>query len=478
MGKVVLAGVGCGEADLMSIRAWDFVERADCILYDHLMDAAILKAAKPGCVKIFVGKESGNHAVAQDQINAMLVDFSTQYDCVVRLKGGDPYVFGRGAEEAHALLEAGVPFEVVPGISSCIAGLSFAGIPITARSITRGFRVYTAHSSEDRMPELDFEQLAFTKDTVVFLMGRKNLARIVEGYQKAGAPDLPIALISKAGFPEQRVCVGTLSTIVEQCAREEYPAPALIVVGNVVNESEALNWFSRRPLSGKTVLYARNSDRDDLLEPLRDLGAIVDAPVAFERVESPEMAVDVEKYDWVVLTSQTAIRLFMERMRRQQVDVRRLPKVAVVHEQSAQALARYGVFADLVGTKDAESLVKQLNQVVDADSNILVPHSAANIDVFVGLKGNVDVHVLYQMVPLDWHASRPAYDYGVFTSARMAESVLARGVRIGTAISIGEKTTAALRKGGVKTICQAKRPCYGDMLEILKGNESCIEAED
>ncbi|WP_289647311.1 SAM-dependent methyltransferase [uncultured Dubosiella sp.] len=148
MGKVVLAGVGCGEADLMSIRARDFVERADCILYDHLMDAAILKAAKPGCVKIFVGKESGNHAVAQDQINAMLVDFSKRYDCVVRLKGGDPYVFGRGAEEAHALLEAGVPFEVVPGISSCIAGLSFAGIPITARSITRGFRVYTAHSAK------------------------------------------------------------------------------------------------------------------------------------------------------------------------------------------------------------------------------------------------------------------------------------------------------------------------------------------
>ncbi|EOS59949.1 uroporphyrinogen-III C-methyltransferase [Firmicutes bacterium M10-2] len=475
MNKVFLVGTGCGGKELMTLKAKQCVEQADCILYDHLIDPDALSYAKENCIRIFVGKESGNHAYSQEEIHEMLIEYGKKYPRVVRLKGGDPYVFGRGGEEAQALIDAGLDFEVVPGISSCIAGLSYAGIPITSRSITQGFRVYTAHSKTGKLPEIDFQELARTKDTVVFLMGRKNLEQIVAGYQAENAHDLPIALISKAAYPEQKVCVGTMDTIIGQCTKDSYPAPALIVVGDVVSLSDQLNWFERLPLFGKRIFFLRNSNRDELIEPLKALGALVDAPIGFEKIVYPLSDLDLHDYEWIVFTSKTAIREFMKQIKEKKIDLRLLPKIAVVQDQSAKELEYYGIYPDLIGKKNAQSLIEQLNQIVEPETRILVPHAQANTDEFMNLNACVDVRVLYEMRSCSWQASYDSYDIGVFTSARSAEAATAcQGLTIDTAISIGAKTTAALQKGNFKTIIESKDPSYESIIKCLKGYEKNV----
>lgn len=476
MNKVFLVGTGCGDKELMTLKAKQCVEQADCILYDHLIDPDALSYAKENCIRVFVGKESGNHAYSQEQINKMLVEYGKKYAMVVRLKGGDPYVFGRGGEEAQALIEAGLDFEVVPGISSCIAGLSYAGIPITSRSITQGFRVYTAHSRTGKLPDIDFRELAGTKDTVVFLMGRKNLEQIVAGYQAENAHELPIALISNAARPNQKVCTATIDTIIDRCSEGSYPAPALIVVGNVVTLSKELNWFERLPLFGKRVFYLRHSDRNELIEPLKQLGAIVDVPVGFEKIVYPLSDLNLLCYEWIVFTSKTAIREFMKQLQEQKIDLRLLPKIAVVQKQSAKELERYGIYADLVGKKDARSLIEQLNEIVEPGTPILVPHARANMEDFSRLKGRVSVRMLYEMRPCSWHVAYDHYDIGVFTSARSAKEAMAcPKLSIDTAISIGPKTTAKLQKGNFKTIIESEDPSYEGIMQCLKGYEKNVQ---
>ncbi|WP_301205300.1 uroporphyrinogen-III C-methyltransferase [uncultured Dubosiella sp.] len=470
MGRVALVGCGCGTVDLLTRKACALIRKADCILYDHLIDPYVLGFAQDRCHLVFVGKESGNHAFSQEQINAMLVELSEKYSLVVRLKGGDPYVFGRGSEEAKVLYEHGIGFEVVPGVSSCIAGLSYAGIPVTERETARGFRVYTAHSKDGKLPDLDFEELARTSDTVVFLMGRKNLPRIVEGYQKAKAPDLPIALVSNAARPEQASCIGKLSTILALAEKGNYPAPTLIVVGRTVEAAPVLNWYERLPLFDKKILYMHGSDRSDLLQPLSDLGATVDAPAAFEKIVYDIGKVDLLEYDWLVLTSPTAVDLFMEHMKKRHLDVRLLPRIAVVQEQSAKKLAAYGLFADLVGDRDAGRLVALLNEKIDLFSRVLIPHAAANVEAFKELKCPADIRILYEMKECKWDPAYEYYDAGLFTSARAARDALRHSVQARLAISIGPKTTAVLKKGKFKQIIEVSKPDLQEMIECLKGS--------
>ncbi len=242
MGKVYLTGAGPGDIELMTVKALRVVKEADVIIYDRLANPDILEEAKNGCEFVYVGKEDGRHIMPQDDINEVIYQNALKYENVVRLKGGDPFVFGRGGEEALYLLERGIKFDIIPGITSSISAPAYAGIPVTHRGVSVSFRVVTGHESpnkkESQIPWGNFK----TDDTIVFLMGLHNLPKISKKLMEIGkAPDYPVAVISKGTTKDQSVVVGTLENIVEKA--KDVPTPALIVVGKVVLLREQLKWF-------------------------------------------------------------------------------------------------------------------------------------------------------------------------------------------------------------------------------------------
>ena len=241
MSKVYLTGAGPGELELLTIKALRVIKEADVIIYDRLANADILKEVKSGCEFLYVGKEDGHHTLPQDEINEAIYQASLKYESIVRLKGGDPFVFGRGGEEALYLKERGVAYEIIPGISSAISVPAYAGIPVTQRGIATAFKVVTGHLSADKNSTIHWEEFK-SDDTIVFLMGLKNLRGICKNLLAIGkAQDYPVAVISKGTTAEQKVVVGTLQDIVQKA--KGIPTPALIVVGEVVNLRKDLAWF-------------------------------------------------------------------------------------------------------------------------------------------------------------------------------------------------------------------------------------------
>ncbi|HIP02398.1 MAG TPA: uroporphyrinogen-III C-methyltransferase [Campylobacterales bacterium] len=244
MGKVYLTGAGPGEIELLTVKALRLVKEADVIIYDRLANPDILKEAKDGCEFVYVGKEDSHHTLPQEEINEVIYQNALKYKCVVRLKGGDPFVFGRGGEEAIYLKERGIKFEFIPGITSAIAVPEYAGIPVTHRGITVSFRVVTGHESSNK----DHSQIPWenykTDDTIIFLMGLHRLKKIASKLIEIGKPkDYPIAVISRGTTKDEKTVVGTLENIYELA--KDLPTPALIVVGEVVNLREQLNWFEK-----------------------------------------------------------------------------------------------------------------------------------------------------------------------------------------------------------------------------------------
>ena len=244
MGNVYLTGAGPGDVELLTLKAARVIKEADVVIYDRLANPEILKMAKDGCEFVYVGKEDGRHIMPQEEINEVIYQNSLKYENVVRLKGGDPFVFGRGGEEAIYLQERGKTFEIIPGITSAVSAPAYAGIPVTHRGVAVSFRVVTGHESpnkkESQIPWDNFK----TDDTIVFLMGLHNLPKISKKLQEVGKPaDYPCAIISKGTTKDQTVVVGTLENIVEKS--KGVPTPALIIVGHVVELREQLNWFGQ-----------------------------------------------------------------------------------------------------------------------------------------------------------------------------------------------------------------------------------------
>ncbi len=244
MGKVYLTGAGPGDIDLLTIKALRVIKKADVIIYDRLANPLILKEAKDGCEFVYVGKEDSHHTLPQEEINEVIYQNALKHDVVVRLKGGDPFVFGRGGEEGIYLRERGISFEFIPGITSAIAVPEYAGIPVTHRGITVSFRVVTGHESKNK----DHSQIPWenykTDDTIIFLMGLHRLKKIASKLIEIGKPkDYPVAVISKGTTPDEKTVIGTLADIHEKA--KNLPTPALIVVGEVVNLHKQLNWFEQ-----------------------------------------------------------------------------------------------------------------------------------------------------------------------------------------------------------------------------------------
>ncbi|NVM56749.1 MAG: uroporphyrinogen-III C-methyltransferase, partial [Desulfobacterales bacterium] len=386
-GTVYLVGAGPGDPDLITVRGVECLKQADVVIYDFLAAPKLVKHVREGAETIYVGKKGGYHTLAQDKINELIVAKAKEGHRVVRLKGGDPFIFGRGGEEAEVLAEAGIPFEIVPGVTSAVAAPAYAGIPLTHRRYNSTVAFVTGH--EDLTKEystIDWSKLATGVGTLVFLMGVKNLPGIVERLTAAGRDaNTPVALVRWGTMPQQTTVVGTLETIVAQVEAAALRPPAIIVVGEVVKLREFLNWFEKRPLFGKIVVVTRAREQASrLVERLSALGAeCLECPTI--KVVPPEdwspldAAIDgLYAYDWVVFTSQNGVSFFFDRLYEKGKDVRALTDVRTVAigPATAKRLRDFGLNSDIVPkTYQAESIVEAFKKEPVKGKRVLLPRA-------------------------------------------------------------------------------------------------------
>ena len=386
-GKVYLVGAGPGDPGLITVKGLECIQKADVLIYDFLASPILLKHAPPQAEVIYVGKKAGDHTLSQDKINALIVAKAQQGATVTRLKGGDPFIFGRGGEEAEALVKAEVPFEIVPGVTSAIAAPAYAGIPLTHRKYTSTLAFVTGHQDPAKEESsIDWAALARGIGTIVFLMGVKNLPHITRQLMHHGRnPATPVALIRWGTTPQQITVTGTLATIVKQADAAGLKAPAIIVVGDVVELRASLQWFEKRPLLGKTVVVTRAREQaSELVQRLCELGA--------ECLEFPTIKVvppqdpkpldgaiaRLSSYDWLVFTSVNGVNFFFERLFARNKDVRALHhlRTAVIGPATGARLLDFGLTSDIVpASYRAESVVEAFAGEDIKGQKILLPRA-------------------------------------------------------------------------------------------------------
>ena len=373
-GTVYLVGAGCGNPDLITWKGLRLLRVCDAVLYDDLSSPKLLEETRTDCERLFVGKRYGRHSMPQAEINALLVAKAQEGKMVVRLKGGDPFLFGRGGEELELLKENGISFQEVPGVTSALSVPAYAGIPVTHRDFCSSVHIITGHAKAGTELKIDFDALRRTGGTLVFLMGVTALPMICKGLLAAGmAADMPAAVIERGTLPKQRKVIATVASLPEAAKAAEIVSPAIIVVGKVCALSDSFDWFDSLPLKGRNILVTRPAERSgSLCERLLALGADVTAYPCIrtaERRENPQLDEAMENLSrcrWLVFTSPAGPSIFFERLRRMRKDARALAgvKVAAIGPKTAQAAEKYGVLADLVPeTYDSEHLAQALSQV-------------------------------------------------------------------------------------------------------------------
>ena len=483
-GIVYLIGAGPGDAGLLTLRAAELLQTADVVLYDSLVGDAILSLMPQDCRKIAVGKRAGHHMVPQEETNRLLLEEAQKGNRVVRLKGGDPFLFGRGGEELELLAEHQIPFEIVPGVTSSIAVPAYNGIPVTHRDWASSVHIITAHRRADsRMPgTLDFPALAKMEGTLVFLMGLRALQDICEGLIGAGKdPETPAAVLERGTTAAQRRVTATLGTLPEESRRAGIGMPAIIVVGEVCRLADTFAWAEKRLLSGEKILLMRPRHLiRDFAAALRAKGAeVLEVPLIETRVIPENRRLDtaldaLEQYQWLVFTSPTGVRLFFEALKDRKKDLRALGsiRIAVIGEGSRRELEKHGIFADFMPeTYTGEALGAELSQYLEmqgapkgeSGTRILIPrakegnpelprllsaYAADDIPLYetVGIKPEVpDLRQLIESGEIT---------LAVFTSASMvrAFAAAAEGTDLRTirAACIGKQTAAAAEKAGMQ----------------------------
>ena len=412
-GLVYLVGAGPGDPGLITVRGLECVGKAQVLVYDRLASPQLLAAAGEGAELIYVGKSAHQHALSQDEINALLVRKAQDGKIVVRLKGGDPFVFGRGGEEAEVLVEAGIPFEVVPGVTSAVAVPAYAGIPVTHRGYTSTLAIITGHEDPTKdSGDIDWAKISTGAGTLVFLMGVGNLPLIVESLIKNGrSPDTPAAVISWGTEPRQRTVTGRLDEIAEKVRQAAITPPAVTVVGEVVHLRERLRWFDTRPLFGKRVLVTRAREQASILcARLRDLGA---EPVELSTIKiAPpddfgplDQAIErLSTYQWVIFTSVNGVESFMRRLWSRGYDARAFGavKLAAIGPVTAQELEKSALRADYMpGEYVAEAISEGIT--VSPGDRILLPRAdlarPALAQELAAQGALVDEVVAYRTVP-------------------------------------------------------------------------------
>jgi uroporphyrinogen III methyltransferase/synthase len=490
-GIVYLVGAGPGDPGLMTIRSLDLIVAADVIVHDRLIPRDALVAARPEAEILYVGKEPGAASVPQEGIEELLIDRARQGKIVVRLKGGDPFVFGRGGEEAEALAEAGIPFEVVPGVTAGIAAPAYAGIPVTHRDDASAVAFVTGHEDpEKENSELDYEALARFPGTLVFYMGAKALPRIAQALVEAGRDaGEPAAVVERGTLSGQRTVSSTLEGIAAAAEEAGIKPPSVTVIGPVAARRERIAWLEGRPLHGKRIVVTRaRAQASELARRLDALGAEpIELPaIRIEpRLDTDEVRRAVESlhtYALVCLTSANGVNLLFEAMAAQGRDARALANasVAAIGAGTEAALASFGVMADIVPERFvAEELAEALDKLKLQGKPVLIARAAEGREVLpdaLRKKGaQVDVVTLYETVAEepDPDALERAgdADFITFTSSSTVRNFveatgngILKGARI---VSIGPVTSDAIREAGLSVDVEAERHDIDGLVEAL-----------
>ncbi|NLJ77418.1 MAG: uroporphyrinogen-III C-methyltransferase [Peptococcaceae bacterium] len=386
-GVVYLVGAGPGDPKLITVKGLECIQKSDVIIYDRLVDKKILSFAGPGTELIYAGKSPGCHTLGQMDINRLLIEKALNGKIITRLKGGDPFLFGRGGEEAESLAEAGVPFEIVPGVTSAIAAAAYAGIPVTHRDYTSTLAMITGN--EDPLkgdPSIDWPKISTGAGTLVFLMGMANLPHITKQLIENGrSPQTPAAVVRWGTTPKQRTLIGTLADISEQAVNAGLTNPALIIIGEVVSLREKLNWYENRPLFGRRILVTRAREQASILS------AALEAQGA-EALEFPTISLaeprdfapldrainSLSRYKWVIFTSVNGVYSFFRRLRFLHKDPRELygAILCAIGPKTKEAMEGYGLVVDYVpGEFRAEEIIKVLQDKVKKGDRVLLPRA-------------------------------------------------------------------------------------------------------
>jgi len=494
-GKVYIIGAGPGDPHLFTLKGVDCLQRADIVVYDYLVNEALLKYAKTTARCIYVGKKGGDHTLSQDRINDLLAEEAGGGKTVVRLKGGDPFIFGRGGEEAEVLAKRGVPFEVVPGITSAIAVPAYAGIPLTHRGLTSTVAFVTGHEDPaKKQSDINWPALAGI-GTLVFLMGVKNVSSITESLINSGkSPATPAALIRWGTTPQQEILSDTLGGIAAAAQKGGFAPPAILVVGKVVDLRKTIGWFEQKPLFGKGIVITRpERQADELAYLLAAEGAL---PIIFPTIvicppqdwSELDRAIDqLESYNWLIFTSANGVNFFFARIRQRGRDIRDLKgiKICCIGPATAWQIKAKGISVDLLPTRYiAEGVLDSFARLPLRGQKVLIPRAARARDVLpVGLKkmgAAVDVVTAYETVrsprkkeELQKLLQERKIDCLTFTSSSTVTNFLAimgRGFSLPPAVKIaclGPVTAATARKAGLNVDIEQDEYTVTGLLQSL-----------
>ncbi|RQD71372.1 MAG: uroporphyrinogen-III C-methyltransferase [Tindallia sp. MSAO_Bac2] len=502
---VYLVGAGPGAEDLITIKGMNCLKKAEVVMYDRLSGAELLAYAPEGAEMINVGKKPDHHPVPQEEINRILVEKAKEGKIVVRLKGGDPFVFGRGGEEALALAEENLPFEIVPGITSAIAVPAYAGIPVTHRHISPSFHVITGHEDPTQEESLDYEVLAKLSGTLVFLMGVGQLEIIVDQLTKYGKnPETPAALIHRGTTSQQKTVAGTLRNIVKRVRDEDLKPPCIIVIGDVVALQPVLQWVEKKPLFGKRIMVTRSREQASrLTENLKNQGAVVlEFPtIEIKPIENPKnmehILRNLENYQHIIFTSTNGVDTFMKQLQKNGMDLRCLSKdcrITAVGSSTQGRLEKAGIRVDyLPEVFTAEGILETLKPLVQEGEKVLLPRAGLGrknlIQGLEAMGAEVEELVLYETkVPM---ANRDhlvkilsgKIDWITFTSGstvnNFAEIIGEENLHLvqnSNIAVIGPVTAAAAYERGLPVTCQADPHTINALVEAIR-KESKVKDE-
>ncbi len=482
MSKVYIIGTGPGDEELLTLKAVKVLKRCTAVLYDRLVSNNVLNYLEPNCEIYYCGKEPGAHSKTQEEINELLVKLAKEGHTVGRIKGGDPYVFGRGGEEVLALVDENIEFEVIPGVTSPIAVLNYAGIPITHRKIAQSFHVITGKSAQDL--NVNFKALAKEEGTLVFMMGLSNLDNIVEELINNGKEQtFPCAVVMRGTSAKQKKVVGTLENISQKVKDAKLQSPCIIVVGEVVNLNKDLNWYENKPLFGKNICITRSRRQSEKLKnKLVDLGAEVTSFNSIKIESSAENLNDyidkIENYDHIVFTSVNSVEIFFDYLIEKDYDIRGIKaKISAIGAATANSLKQRGIICfakarEFVG----EGLVSILKPHLKDNQTLLLPCSAKSrkyiYEELTNCGAIVDKVYIYDTVcgSVVNKRSFDEVDIVFFTSPSTVENMIdmlgIEEIKKKQVIAIGPKTNEPLEKYGIKAYVCKEHSEEGFLKEI------------
>tara|TARA_B100001123_G_scaffold444831_1_gene594708 strand:+ start:1101 stop:2624 length:1524 start_codon:yes stop_codon:yes gene_type:complete len=498
-GMVYLVGAGPGASDLVTVRGKELIESCDVLVYDYLVYDELLYWTKLDCVKTYVGKRSGYHTKPQEDIEKLLINYAREGKTVVRLKGGDPFVFGRGGEEADALLASGIPFEVVPGVSASMGTAASMGIPLTHRKDSSAVVLITGHE-DPKKPEtvIQWNEYAKLNATLCIYMGLTNLAHIVEQLTEAGLSlDTPVAVVRWATLPSQQSCTGRLGTIVSMVNNASIKPPAMIIIGEVVKDAPKFSWFEQKPLFGKRIAITRTQQQaSELMHRLHQLGAdVIELPlIQVSRAESGEVKKEVfaelGSYEWILFSSPNGVRFFFEIFFEEFQDVRSLGfmRIGAVGPATAKEIEKHHLQVEVMpdkhtGSELAKALIESGN--IESAKILVIRGNLGGDDLINPLEENwaiVDQFEVYKTEPTDLsqHPGAEKFkeigaDAITFTSGSTVRSFVKQaktlqlkdGAQSPKAFSIGPVTSKVMNEMKIPFGREAKESTLDGLIEVL-----------